>query len=147
MYQNNMTKMLTAIEPHISVSKAELNNHWRRFLRNTMCTCTQFVAKAYLNRPALTPDLYRNRKVIAHQRKLNQTRLRLQRKRKFTDVRNTVLLTPRPTHNPTSPPRHSHCVADDASVIHLTSNPLADDDNSWTSHNPFNHTKDRNQFQ
>ena len=144
---NNMTKMLTAIEPHISVSKAELNNHWRRFLRNTMCTCTQFVAKAYLNRPALTPDLYRNRKVIAHQRKLNQTRLRLQRKRKFTDVRNTVLLTPRPTHNPTSPPSHSHCVADDASVIHLTSNPLADDDNSWTSHNPFNHTKDRNQFQ
>jgi hypothetical protein len=148
---NHMKKMLTALEPYIAVDKTEFHARWRRFLRDTMCTCTQFIAKAYLNRPALLPDFYRNKRVIAQQRKLNQTRLRLQRKRKATSsspnvkhtiLRTTISTTPPPHNSNTrnTPTRHT---TDVDSVIHLNK---GDDTKSWTSGNPFNEPKDRNRF-
>ena len=151
---NHMKKMLAALEPYIAVDKTEFHARWRRFLRDTMCTCTQFVAKAYLNRPALLPDIYRNQRAIKQQRRLTQTRLRLTRKRKITssstDIRKrNTLLTKRThnTHHQDTPPRQPPTIADDESVIHLTSTTLQDDDNSWASGNPFNKPKDRTLFQ
>ena len=151
---NHMKKMLTALEPYIAVDKTEFHARWRRFLRDTMCTCTQFVAKAYLNRPALLPDIYRNQRAILQQRRLTQTRLRLTRKRKIpsssTDIRKrNTLLTKRThnTHHQDTPLRQPTTIADDDSVIHLNSTTLQDDDNSWASGNPFNKPKDRTLFQ
>ena len=145
---NHMKKMLAALEPHIAIGKAEFHAYWRRFLRDTMCTCTQFIAKAYLNRPALHTSFYRNGRVISQQRTLNQTRLRLQRKRKSTSSSTNVdtnllrkSLSTRQNHN-----SHTHTntptYPDDVSFIKIA----PDDTNSWTSGNPFNKPKNRNQF-
>ena len=165
---HHMKKMLAALEPHIAVGKTEFHAHWRRFLRDTMCTCTQFIAKAYRNRPPLVPNIHRNPRLLANIRKLHHTRLRLTRQRKFTSsstdvrkstpsstglrklpplLRNTIP-TPRHHNNhtrntPTPPSPH---INDDDSVLHLNSSPLADDDQSWTSGNPFNKPKDRDRF-
>ena len=162
---HHMKKMLAALEPHIAIGKTEFHAHWRRFLRDTMCTCTQFIAKAYRNRPPLVPNIHRNPRLLANIRKLHHTRLRLKRQRKFTssstDVRKSTPSStgfrklpplqrntlPTPNNHTRNTPTHpSTHINDDDSVLHLPSHTIADDDKSWTSGNPFNKPQDRDLF-